>query len=111
MQVADLREQFKGREDLAEALHVLHHGKHFTTYIATAKSSGLKVLLKAYDIGELELSEVPCFPAQLARNPCQPPWRPIWVRGSALQHQAWPPWCHLCASVRALSWHLPEPLM
>ncbi len=65
VQVADLREQFKGREDLAEVVHVLHHGKHFTIYIATAKSTGLKVLLKAYDIGKLVIRKVHSFSPQL----------------------------------------------
>ena len=69
MQVADLREQFKGRGDLAEAVHVLHHGKHSTTYIATAKSTGLKVLLKAYDIGRLVMSKAHSFSAQLTHKP------------------------------------------
>ena len=69
VQVADLREQFKGREDLAEVVHVLHHGKHFTTYIATAKSTGLKVLLKAYDVGELVMINVHGLPAQLTHKP------------------------------------------
>ena len=63
--MADLREQFKSREDLAEVVHVLHHGKHFTVYIAIAKSTGLKVLLKAYDIGELVSSEVHSFSTQM----------------------------------------------
>lgn len=65
VQVADLREQFKGREDLAEVVHVLHHGKHFTIYIATAKSTGLKVLLKAYDIGKLVIRKVHSFSPHL----------------------------------------------
>ena len=69
MQVADLREQFKGRDDLSEAVHVLHHGKHFTTYIATAKSTGLKVLLKVYDVGEPKMITVHSLPAQLTHNP------------------------------------------
>ena len=34
------------------ALHILHRGANYIVYIATAQETGLKLLLKAYDMSE-----------------------------------------------------------
>ena len=51
MQVASMR--YSSIADFSgSALHILHRGSNYITYIATAQQTGLKLLLKAYDLGE-----------------------------------------------------------
>lgn len=50
MQIADIR--YTSKADFAgSALHILHRGTNSIVYLATAQETGLKLLLKAYDIG------------------------------------------------------------
>ncbi len=50
MQIADI--QYTSKADFAgSALHILHRGTNSIVYLATAQETGLKLLLKAYDIG------------------------------------------------------------
>ena len=51
MQVASMR--YSSKADFSgSALHILHRGSNYITYIATAQQTGLKLLLKAYDLGK-----------------------------------------------------------
>ena len=51
MQIADLR--YTSKADFAgSALHILHRDTNYIVYIATAQQTGLKLLLKAYDMGK-----------------------------------------------------------
>ena len=51
LQIADI--QYTSKADFAgSALHILHRGANNIVYIATAQATGLKLLLKAYDISE-----------------------------------------------------------
>lgn len=51
MQIADIR--YTSEAAFAgSALHILHRGSNYIVYIATAQETGLKLLLKAYDISE-----------------------------------------------------------
>lgn len=51
LQIADIR--YTSKADFAgSALHILHRGAINIVYIATAQATGLKLLLKAYDISE-----------------------------------------------------------
>jgi len=50
VQIADIR--YTSKADFAgSALHILHRGTNSIVYLATAQETGLKLLLKAYDIG------------------------------------------------------------
>ena len=50
MQIADIR--YTSKADFAgSALHILHRGTNSIVYLATAQETGLKLLLKVYDIG------------------------------------------------------------
>lgn len=51
MQIADIRYTSKAAFT-GSALHILHRGTNYIVYIATAQETGLKLLLKAYDIGK-----------------------------------------------------------
>ncbi|DBA80162.1 TPA: hypothetical protein ACH3X2_007633 [Trebouxia sp. C0005] len=51
-QIADIR--YTSKADFAgSALHILHRGTNSIVYLATAQATGLKLLLKAYDIGKM----------------------------------------------------------
>jgi hypothetical protein len=65
LQIADIR--YTSKADFAgSALHILHRGTNSIVYLATAQETGLKLLLKAYDIGEhLEHLFVACDGALL----------------------------------------------
>ncbi len=49
-QIADIRYTSKA-DFVGSALHILHRGTNNILYLATAQATGLKLLLKAYDIG------------------------------------------------------------
>ena len=50
VQIADI--QYTSKADFAgSALHILHRGTNNILYLATAQATGLKLLLKVYDIG------------------------------------------------------------
>ena len=50
VQIADIR--YTSKADFAgSALHILRRGTNSIVYLATAQETGLKLLLKAYDIG------------------------------------------------------------
>lgn len=51
IQIADIRYTSKAAF-AGSALHMLHRGANYIVYIATAQETGLKLLLKAYDISE-----------------------------------------------------------
>ena len=54
VQIAKIR--YKSKDNFAgSALHILHRGINYIVYIATAKETGLKLLLKVYDLSELPL--------------------------------------------------------
>ena len=80
MQIADIR--YTSKEALAgSALHILHRGTNYIVYIATARETGLKLLLKAYDMSKQfpqysTCSNMPmCLPLQHASTQCNAPVR------------------------------------
>lgn len=51
MQMADIR--YTSKDAFAgSAFHILHRGANYVVYIVTAKETGLKLLVKAYDMGK-----------------------------------------------------------
>ena len=59
VQIADIC--YTSKEDFAgSALHILHRGTNYIVYIATARETGLKLLLKAYDMSEQPFQSVTC---------------------------------------------------
>ena len=66
MQIADIR--YTSKDAFAgSALHILHRGSNYVVYIATAQETGLKLLLKAYDLGQAICK----MHASLRRPPCK----------------------------------------
>ncbi|KAL3141526.1 hypothetical protein ABBQ32_004775 [Trebouxia sp. C0010 RCD-2024] len=56
-QIADIRYTSKDAFG-GSAFHILHRGPNYVVYIVTAKETGLKLLLKAYDMGKMNEQEL-----------------------------------------------------
>ena len=50
LQIANIRYTSKDAFS-GSAYHILHRGPNYVVYIVTARETGLKLLLKAYDLG------------------------------------------------------------